>query len=269
MRQGKGASSYSLDAPAGAAGMSIAALNWAFRMKIHGAEKSALLALADHANHSGECFPSMGRIAQWAGLTERGAQKAIRALELAGLVSTMRQTGKPSTYFLRVAEVENALPPNVVHPERGSPTPERGSPLPPNHVHPTPERGSPKPPLTIKTTKKEPPNARVRSKRRDYSPEFEAFWTAYPRHAKKPLAFQAFTNALKRAPLEVIMGALKTFPFGTRERFIPHPSSWLNEDRWTEQHDTRDPVLVALGIAPGQDDGNVVQFPLLAGGSNA
>jgi len=100
--------------------MSNRALNWAFELPIRGATKSILIALANHAAADGTCFPSMPRIALFAGLSDRGARKAIRELEELGLVSTVHATGHRSRYKLSL----------------GAKTPERVPPPPRNHVPP-------------------------------------------------------------------------------------------------------------------------------------
>ena len=103
-------------------------------------EKIVLLALCDCANDEGMCFPSVSRLEKKCCLSDRGVQKAMAALEKRGFVSRDVRSGKSSIYWVTP---ELRSPPNVVHPERGSPTPERRSPPPPNVVHPTPEPRSP------------------------------------------------------------------------------------------------------------------------------
>ena len=54
---------------------------------VTGARKSVLFALASRADESGECFPSIGRLAHDAGVSDRGAQKAVRALVAEGWIA--------------------------------------------------------------------------------------------------------------------------------------------------------------------------------------
>lgn len=51
-------------------------------------ERFVLLALADHANDAGECWPSIATIARKTCLSERGARKIIRRLEASGWLET-------------------------------------------------------------------------------------------------------------------------------------------------------------------------------------
>jgi Helix-turn-helix domain len=76
--------------------MSNQALRWALELPIMGAKKSVLIALAGHADDAGTCFPSLPRIALFAGTTDRGARKALRELEEAALVRTVHAAGSRS-----------------------------------------------------------------------------------------------------------------------------------------------------------------------------
>lgn len=58
------------------------------------------LCLADHANRDGSSFPSIGRIAEQVGLTERPVRSALRVLEAHGIVTTIQVRGRPNIYRL-------------------------------------------------------------------------------------------------------------------------------------------------------------------------
>ncbi len=79
---------------------------------------------------------------------------------------------------------------------------------------------------------------------------FETFWDAYPRKIAKGVARKAFATALKKTTAETILAAVQRQTFDTREKFVPHPASWLNGERWLDQVDTFDPVLRAAGLTP-------------------
>lgn len=119
----------------------------AFRTGLPSTKKLVLLALCDSANDQGECYPSIDALEQKCSLSDRAVQKAVVELEVAGYLSRQLRPGRATLYLMTP---ERGSPPNVVHPERRSPTPERRSPPPPNDVHHTPERRSPR-------TIKEPP----------------------------------------------------------------------------------------------------------------
>lgn len=74
--------------------MSIHAAKWAWSQKVgHSTRKLVLVALADHANADGECWPSMRLVADFAECSPRTVQRHIDALEDEGFVKrTSRRT---------------------------------------------------------------------------------------------------------------------------------------------------------------------------------
>lgn len=80
---------------------------------------------------------------------------------------------------------------------------------------------------------------------------FEAFWTAYPRKIGKPAARRSFHAAIKREPDVHRIGAgMRAWRFHwseaqTEVSFIPHPATWLNQQRWNDT-----PPPLAARVAP-------------------
>ena len=66
-----------------------------------------------------------------------------------------------------------------------------------------------------------------------YPPEFEHFWSIYPRRVEKRRAYKAFKARLKQgAAVDDIIQAAKNYADyvrreGTEERFIKHPATFL------------------------------------------
>jgi hypothetical protein len=84
-----------------------------------------------------------------------------------------------------------------------------------------------------------PPTPRKRGAVSDEDEHFSAFWDAYPRRVGKGQARKAWGAMLKKdvAP-EAVVKAAQDFAnrcTDTEERFIPHPSTWLNGERWTDE----------------------------------
>lgn len=79
--------------------------------------------------------------------------------------------------------------------------------------------------------------------------DFETFWSAYPRKIGKQLARQAWNNqTAARPPLAVILEAVKNACESQQWRkddgqYIPHPSTWLHQERWTDV-----PTKAKLGV---------------------
>lgn len=68
--------------------MSIEALNWAWEQPCpNPTSKLVLMALADHANSDGECWPAMKRIAELTGVSPRQVSTHITDLERLGFIS--------------------------------------------------------------------------------------------------------------------------------------------------------------------------------------
>jgi hypothetical protein len=77
---------------------------------------------------------------------------------------------------------------------------------------------------------------------------FDPWWDQYPRKVGKGQARRAYAAALKKVGADKLLTAVIAYPFDlSRPEFIPHASTWLNGERWADEIDTRDPVLVAVG----------------------
>jgi hypothetical protein len=74
-------------------------------------------------------------------------------------------------------------------------------------------------------------------------PGFEDFWQAYPRKVGKGAARKAWDAAVGRKrvdPRVIITGARRyaadpNLPTEAEKSFIPHPSTWLNAERWGDE----------------------------------
>lgn len=75
--------------------------------------------------------------------------------------------------------------------------------------------------------------------RTDIARGFLAFWAEYPKRVGKDAAAKSFDRAMRRAdgpdPLETIMAGLRrALPGWDDPQFIPNPTTWLNQGRWTD-----------------------------------
>lgn len=65
---------------------------------------------------------------------------------------------------------------------------------------------------------------------------FDEFWSAYPRKTAKGSARGAFRKALTKSTLPSILAALeRQKPQWSDPKFIPHPATWLNAERWLDE----------------------------------
>ena len=91
-------------------------------------------------------------------------------------------------------------------------------------------------PLTINQETKE----QHLSDKSDAQSGFESFWTAYPKKVGRGAAEKAWKRAKVNGSLSILLNALdkqKITQQWTTEggKFIPHPTTWLNEKRWLDE----------------------------------
>ena len=103
---------------------------------------------------------------------------------------------------------------------------------------------------------------------------FDRFWSVYPRKAGKQDAQRSFERALKVATLdEILAGAQKYADDPNRvAQFTAHPSTWLNQGRWSDDplprrtaEDARRGVISTPTIVPpryvAEERSDAVQMP--------
>lgn len=110
--------------------MSIRLMTQVWELDLPRNEKLVLLALADHANDDGYCYPSVRRIAWKSGYDRRSIQRILRRLEDAEVLESAVEGGgraNPTTYRV-VPEKGVKLPPFIplALAERASNEPQKG-----------------------------------------------------------------------------------------------------------------------------------------------
>jgi len=86
--------------------------------------KITLMALSDHADESGECFPSQSRLVAETSQSERTVRRAIKALAERGCLEVVREAGRRTTYRLRLEQLADVnTPVTVTAPRSESPEP--------------------------------------------------------------------------------------------------------------------------------------------------
>lgn len=85
------------------------ALSWAFPVPLTGPRKSVLVALAEHADDTGHCWPSVARISLYSGVRERAVRTALHELAEAGVIRSEVSNGRlTSHYFLPINTAPDA-----------------------------------------------------------------------------------------------------------------------------------------------------------------
>ena len=108
--------------------MSVQVSSWVWQhSKAKGAARLVLLALADHAGaDGGDAYPSISRLCERCGLSERGVQDALRRLVASGEVVVYPQAGPRGTNRYRIP----------MTPAESAPHPRRMTRRPPQNLHP-------------------------------------------------------------------------------------------------------------------------------------
>lgn len=88
---------------------------------------------------------------------------------------------------------------------------------------------------------------------------FDAFWAACPRKIGKGGAQRSYAKALTQASAADLLAAMQCHAERVRgkdPKYIPHPATWLNQQRWLDEPDPlsrRDATLKALDQIGGTD----------------
>lgn len=192
------------------------------------AHKLVLLALADHADDDGNCWPSLHRIAAKSGLTVRTVQRHLRDLEGDGHLSITALKGRTNRYLIHPTPVTSDTPDTNDTPDTSDTgTPDTSDTPPLTPVTPEPSMNhQPEPPVR--------PSGPAAD-----DDDFETWWRTYPAKVGKRAARTAYRQALTRCagPWVLHQGLAAALPdlTGREPRYIPNPATWLNQDRWLDQ----------------------------------
>lgn len=171
---------------------------------------------------------------------------AIKELEEAGYISRtqINESGKfgGNQYVIREIPVEQSaepLPgfPSTVNPPAGNPLPENPTEL-ITKKSSTDESSPPISPEEPKTPRK-PSRRRKAERAQPADPDaFDRFWAAYPLKVGKKKARDAFAKV--KVSVDVLLAALerqKKTEAWTKDggKYIPHPTTWLNGERWEDE----------------------------------
>jgi hypothetical protein len=214
------------------------------RSELRGTARLVLVALANRDGDDGIC-PSIDRVAKDCRMSRRAVQEAIKRAREAEELHIEPNAGPHGTnrYWLHI-DVRGCRYPRCEEDfglcsdagAESAPVQVSGGKL---HPNPRNERTSP-------PESSENPSGSPRSHapqgasdppdRLDAS--FGEFWQVYPRKVGKRAARAAFERAARRASVEEILDGARRFaadPNLPETRFIPHPTTWLNQDRWADE----------------------------------
>tara|TARA_R110000764_G_scaffold7045_1_gene25689 strand:- start:6108 stop:6800 length:693 start_codon:yes stop_codon:yes gene_type:complete len=187
------------------------------------APKIVLYWIANHHNgETGLCFPSINRLAKVSKISRRSVEKHISDLEDQGFIKiTQRfrtEGGKTSNsykLFLRSSEEFQSDTQNL-------------------------RMGS------AKAAHGDTQNLRMNNlgtnnlgiEKNILIEKFEDFYNYFPRKTAKGSARKAWVNAIAKTDPDVIISQAALFAAsveGKDKKFIPHPATWLNQERWDDE----------------------------------
>lgn len=229
--------------------MSVAAVAWAFEQKLPANEKIVLLSLADCENgQTALCIPGQERLAEMSSMSVRSVRRMLEKLEQRGLIQREHRTSAISGYRTSDSYVLARFQPANLTGEAG-PT---GQIVQANR--PT-VAGIGEPEVEPEDT---PPTPSAADEHDIVSEWFEEAWKSWPRKDGKAAAKKAWLKASRLHERAVRHGEVPGAPADTASwgmqallrdtvkrfaaayqrttapKFIPHLSSWLNQERWTD-----------------------------------
>ena len=203
--------------------------------------------LRSYAWKGDSVYPSQSTLARQLGMGRSSVARAYARLQEAGLIRVDRRFDPENGRELS-AMVTLLWPPS----QGGTPYSHRHTPLFPQTYPPIPTDTQRKP-REENQGKKTPPTpsegdrrAATKKDQRDpgnpsvvwWSDRFDAFWAAYPRKEKKPLARTAW---MKVPPadrdFDAIMAGLTRWKASDQwaRDVIQHPTTWLNQRQWEDE----------------------------------
>ncbi|MFF2387838.1 helix-turn-helix domain-containing protein [Agromyces sp. NPDC058104] len=195
---------------------------------VSGPQKAVLVALAHCRNEkTGLCCPSQETLAEMTSLGFATVRNALTALEKDhGLISrTKRMSGRyriADAYELQLDSIDQCSERAVV----GASSAES-------------EQRSERTPTTARSEQAiETTSLRTGKKNKNYTSEFEEFWSVYPRHEGKADAFTAYQAAVKSTPAdEILAGAqkYKLASLGGDPQYVKLAAGWLRGRRWEDE----------------------------------
>lgn len=196
--------------------------------------KIVLLALAKYSNAAGSCFPSQQRLAEDTCMSDRSIRNAVKWLAIHGYIEVQVRKNRPNVYTITSMKEDDMSVEEKFSSEVDISNITRLD-------------------ISKKDTQVITTSAEKSSHPND-TPHFLAFWSVYPRKIGKGAARTAFKKATQHASANQIIDAAKAFAIfcheqKTEKRFIPHASTWLNQERWEDDLESESDEQASWGSA--------------------
>lgn len=200
--------------------------------EVKGTALLVLLAIADHANDQGVCWPSAPTLAHKARCSERTVRRIVEALEAQSLLVIERRPGETSLLRLVLD------PGHFVTPDKMSPLTDsvRGT---PDILSPTPDiQMSDEPSLEPSVE----PSTHASAVSQVDDGNFDEFWAVYPKKVDKASARRAWNTQMRSRtgpnPATVIEAAraYAASVAGTDPQYVKYPATWLRATDFAEPY---------------------------------
>lgn len=199
-----------------------------------GKKKLILLAIADMVDHDGVGFASYAQIQRVTNVSTTYLTQAIREFVEDGRLEIVTKGNGPGRATVYRVVMDWQLSNSVAQSDDTELCNSVGENYPTmNGNYPTP---SPSPPSITSVRNTSVQRARVRKPVDDDDPGFSRFWNAYPRRQDKGHARRAWTKAIQRAAVDVIVGAAERYRDdpNREDEYTALPATWLNGERWLD-----------------------------------
>ena len=171
--------------------------------------KIILLILADHTDSYGVCYPSIERMTKLSCMSRSSVIRSINWLvENQIIIRHSGGKGRSSLYQFSIVKETEMKKTSVTQTHKGNKVIDIV-----DYIHPS----------GVSQTL-----------------PFDEFWELYPRKVSKGHARLAFKKACEKEEASVILVALHKFikvMEHKEKQFIPHPTTWLNGERWDDDID--------------------------------
>ena len=211
------------------------------RSKAKGSARLLLVILAEHLNEkTRRCDPSVATLAREANTTPRTVARLLAELKVDGEIEIATGGGRNHCNAYTIRAAENPDSDDIVSDENPD-TRDRVS----SSETLTRVTGFDGETLTNQVRNTDTRVTQTIRNQKDSltadDADFAAFWSAYPRKVAKPAALKAWRSAKDRPSLADLLAALDRHK-GSEQwqsaRFIPHPATWINQQRWDDEMPT-------------------------------
>lgn len=186
--------------------MSIQALSWSLKQKCDTpTTKLVLVILANYSDENNSCYPSEKHLASIVGVSDRTIRRCLSYLQNNNLIRIQNRLGTSNRYYMTMDTSDH-------------------TPL------DTDSQGDR---TQVSNNTKDKTKDNTSQLKID---KFNEFWKIYPRKVNKKQALKLFSK-IKEKDYEKVLHAVKVFSaeqINTDEQYIPHASTWLNQERYED-----------------------------------